>query len=345
MKTRKPHAVLHVVLQTAPLLAGFAILAASGSAWAQSCGGSAGPPGAGGAVSDSSWLRSGQGAARLSEEYEVKDHSFRGAHRVANDFRETLFISRTSLDVRYGVSDDWTAELTATYPHFTYRLKPPGGQRSERHFRGPGDTLVLFGRRFATGQGEEDGGAACSVEVPQMAETHTAAPTLSLWAGFTLPTGEAERPNPAFVTRDVSVANLQTGTGTFDPLLRARFDWPQHGWALFAQTDLRLPVYENRYRYRTGDSEALLAGAAVPVVSKVSASLTLMLQRVGRDTFRGDDVGVGGARWLYAVPGASWQVTDTVAVDFSVRMPLYRRTQTKLSDSKVAYQLGVSLRF
>ena len=64
---------------------------------------------------------------RLSEEYEVKDRSFKGAHGVANDFSETLVIHRLALDLRYGLTDDWTAELTPTYPDFKYRLKPPGG--------------------------------------------------------------------------------------------------------------------------------------------------------------------------------------------------------------------------
>src|SRR5438105_1151601 len=89
---------------------------------AQSCGACAGPPPTSAPAAESSWLAAGRGWARLSEEYEVKDRSFRGAHAVDNDFHESLFVSRTALDVRYGLTDEWSADVLLTYPHFTYRL-------------------------------------------------------------------------------------------------------------------------------------------------------------------------------------------------------------------------------
>ena len=286
---------------------------------------------------------------RLSEEYESKNHSFKGRGRVENDFQETLFISRTALDVRYGVTDDWTLDLTATYPHFTYRLKPPGGERIERRFRGPGDTFLSMGRQFVFGDPSASP-ARCRL-MEAVAHTEGSAPAaqppvfVSVWAGVSLPTGSPERPNPAIVTRDVSVSNLQTGTGTFDPLARLRAEWPQTGFTPFAEAAIRFPVYENTFRYHTADTEALVLGASVPIVPKLSASLSAMYQRTGRDRFRGDDVGVGGAKWIYAVPGLAWQVTESAAIDVSARLPVYRGTETKLSDSAVVYQIGVSWRF
>lgn len=288
----------------------------------------------------------GQGSARLSEEYEVKDRSYKGAKRVANDFDETLFISRTALDMRYAVTDDWTVDLTATYPHFTYRLRPPGGDRTKQRFRGPGDTFLSLGRQIVFGDGHAGAMPPEIVNLPNLPDEPPNRPVfLSLWGGVSLPTGQAEKPNPAIVNTDVSVANLQTGTGTFDPFARARIEWPQKGWTPFAEAAVRFPVYENRYRYRTADTEAVVAGAQVPVVPKFSASLSAMFQRTGRDQFRGSDAGVGGARWVYLVPAVAWQVTPSATVDLGVRVPVYRRTETKLSDSAFILQAGLTWRF
>jgi len=321
------------------LLAPAALVTWTEPARAQSCGGSAGTCIASGASSEasSSWPSAGHGGLRLSEEYEVKDRFFKGAHRVSNDFDETLFSSRTSLDLRCGVTDDWAAELTATYPHFTYRVRPPGAERIKQRFRGPGDTFLSFGRRVAGGDDAPE---------PSM-PTHEAPDRaiVSLWGGVSLPTGSPERPDPARVDQDVSVANLQTGTGTFDPFVRARFERPLGRWTLFGEADVLYPLYENRFRYRTGDTEALVVGASTPLLAKLSASCGVMFQRVARDEFRAHPVGVGGARTAYLLPALTWRVSDAAALEFGVRVPFYRRTETKLSDSNVVFQIALTYAF
>jgi hypothetical protein len=280
----------------------------------------------------------------------VKGQSFDGRGRVPNDFKETIFISRTALDVRYGLTDDWTGSVTFTYPHFTYRLKPPGGERIEQHFRGPGDTFVSLGRQIVFGERPMTAHAEMPPEIPglppiPMEEPATRPVFLSLWAGLGIPTGDTKKPNPAIVTQDVSVANLQTGTGTWDPFFRARVEWPQSGWTPFAEAAVRFPFYENRYDYQTADTEAVVVGVDVPVVPKFSVSLSTLFQRVGRDQFKGDDVGVGGARWIYVVPAASFQITPAVSIDAGIRITVYRDTDTKLSDSSHILQAGLTWRF
>jgi hypothetical protein len=327
------------------LLAAGLVVTLAESARAQSCGGCAGPPPAGSGAAEGSWLMKGEGSVRLSEEYEVKDRSYKGAHSVANDFDETLFVSRTAVDLRYGVTDDWSVELTATYPHFTYRLEPPGGERRKLRFRGPGDTFVALGRQIVFGDERAEMPPGFP-DVPNLPEEPPREPVrLALWGGVSLPTGSAEKPNPAVVNQDVSVSNLQTGTGTFDPFGRVRVEVPQKGWTPFAEAAGRFPLYENRYRYRTADSESLSVGAEAPVAPKLSASLAAMWQRTGRDEFRGSNVGVGGAKWIYLVPALSWDVTASATIDVGVRVPVWRRTDTKLSDSSYVLQAGLTWRF
>lgn len=320
------------------------VLALAEPAWAQSCGGSAGPAPCGSAGSEGSWLKKGQGFVRLSEEYEVKDRSYKHGDRVENDFDESLFISRTALQVRYAFTDDWTLDLTATYPHFTYRLKPPGGERIKQRYRGPGDTFLYLGRRIMLGDEPPFLGDPPIPMIPGFHDDDAPPPrpTLSLWAGVSLPTGSPEEPNPEIVTEDVSVSNLQTGSGTFDPLARARLEWPLRDVSLFAEASVRFPLYENRYDYRTADTEVLVVGADAPIVPKLSAGLAAMYQRTSRDQFDGHDVGVGGARWVYLVPSVSWRITDSASLDFSVRLPIYRHTETKLSDSSAVFSAGLT---
>ena len=335
---------------TTLLLAIAALVTFASTAQAQSCGGSAGPSLGAGAASEGPWLRIGEATARLSAEYEVRDKTFKGSDEVVNDFDETVFITRVAFEIRYGISDDWSASLTPTYPHFTYRLKPPGGERVKQVFRGPGDTFLAFGRRLlGSHPPPADQSCAADTETPMLFHEQPAPSewSLALWGGVSIPTGTPEEPNPAIATQDVTVANLQTGTGTWDPLLRVRLDWSPAGsrWSAFAEASVLYPLYENRFDYRTADTESLVAGVATPLAERFSASFALMFQRIGTDQFEGDDVGVGGGRWIYAVPGLAWHITDTLTLDAGVRLPLWRHTETKLADSSVVYQAGLSLFF
>jgi hypothetical protein len=333
---------------TALLLAIAALVAFAGTAQAQSCGGSAGPSLGAGAAAEGPWLKTGQGTVRLSAEYEVRDKTYKGGDEVENDFDESVFITRSALELRYGLSDEWTASITGTYPHFTYRLKPPGGERIKQRFRGPGDTLLAFGRRIM-GSDEPPPAEACEApDAPMLFhEEPSARPwAVSLWGGVSIPTGTPEEPNPAIATSDVTVANLQTGTGTFDPFLRARVDWePATTWSAFAELAVLYPLYENRFDYRTADTESLVVGASVPFADRFSGSFAVLWQRIGRDQFEGDDVGVGGGKWIYLVPGIAWQITDTLSLDAGVRVPVWRHTETKLADSSIVYQAGLTLFF
>jgi hypothetical protein len=330
---------------TTLLIAIAALVTFAGTAQAQSCGGSAGPSLGAGAAAEGPWLKKDEGTTRLSAEYEVRDNTFKGTEEVENDFDESVFITRVALELRYGLSDDWSASITATYPHFTYRLKPPGGERVVQTFRGPGDTLVALGRQLMASAHPPP--ETCDGDAPMLYhEEPETSWSLSLWGGVSVPTGTPEEPNPAIATNDVTVANLQTGTGTFDPLLRLRLDWqPAAAWSAFAEASVLVPLYENRFDYQTADSESLVVGASYPIAERLSLSFSFMYQRNGRDQFQGEDVGVGGAQWIYAIPGFGWQITDSLYLDAGARLPIYRRTETKLADSSVIYQAGLTLFF
>ena len=54
---------------------------------------------------------------------------------------------------------------------------------------------------------------------------------------------------------------------------------------------------------------------------------------------------MGGGKWIYVVPGVAWQITDTLSLDAGVRVPVWRHTETKLADSSIVYQAGLTLFF
>jgi hypothetical protein len=214
----------------------------------------------------------------------------------------------------------------------------------QRTFEGLGDTSFLVGRTFEFETVRDDTPlvAPHSFDVP----AQPAAPParLEIWFGFSAPTGEPERPDPRIVTRDVSVTNLQTGSGTFDPQARVRF-LPGGDAPWFLELAARVPVSENRYDYRTGEVVALAAGTSAPLSRELTGGLTATLQHVGRDRFRGHDVAVGGGRWLYATPSLRWDLSADVALDLSLRVTLWRDVDTKLSDSRWSVQAGLVFRF
>src|SRR2546426_31839 len=129
--TRHPNDPMKTLERLAfPLAAALTLALASGSAWAQSCGGSAGPPPAGGAADTSlAWGRRAGG----------------GAEPAGDEAPE---------------------------------LMQPGDAHPPRHVE---------------------------TSTPPL----SSAPVVSFWGGLSFPTGEAQKPNPSFVTRDVSVANLE----------------------------------------------------------------------------------------------------------------------------------------
>ena len=328
-------------------LAAAALLAAASPADAQSCGGCAGPAVTSSPGAERPWPAAGALRLRVFDEYEVKDRSYRGTDRVVNDFAEDLYVNRLGATFRLGLPDDWAAEATFTYVHFSYNLKPPGARdRIKLTFKGPGDTSLLLGRAFELGESESVRAPVEGMFDPTPEpEPERRRPLLGIWLGVSAPTGDPERPDPRIVTRDVSVTNLQTGTGTWDPQGRVRLEIPGGDVTWFTELGARVPVSENRYDYRTGAVYAAAAGLGVPVTSRLSGGFALTFQEVERDRFRGDDVAVGGGRWLYATPSVSYQVTDALAVDLSVRLTVWRDVDTKLSDSRYAAQIGLTWSF
>lgn len=327
------------------------VLAVAAEARAQSCGGCA-APGAPGGGAQRSWLEDGGWSIRATSEYEVRGRTYRGHRRVVNDFDETLRIRRFGLALRYGLTDDWTIGLDLSDPEFRYRLRPPGGRRAEVVVRGPGDTVARIGRRFdLTGTDDpapdrplpfDDRGTG---DASRVRARPIEAPTLTLWAGVSIPTGDVRKPDASIVTRDFSVSNLQTGTGTIDPVLQARIDVPRGALRFFAEATAIVPLTENRHDYRTGATLAVGAGAELDLGSGLHARLAATFQRVGNDEFRGDAVGVGGGKWVYVTPGLAWDVSDRATLDVGVRLTALRDADTKIVDSRVAFQAGLTFRF
>jgi hypothetical protein len=323
-------------------------------AYAQSCGGCAGPAVPGGGA-QRTWLEEGAFSARLSAGYEVKDETFKGHGKVPNDFDETLRIRRLDLALRYGLSDAWTAGIDLSDPEYHYRLKPPGGERQDIVVRGPGDTVLRVARRFDLEEEEPEAAAPANPLLyidPREERIGSLlgvrpidVPTVTVIAGLSLPTGDVKKPNPAIVNQDFSVSNLQTGTGTFDPLLEVRFDLPKDEWRFFAQAAALVPLAENRHDYKTAATLAFTVGAERDLGGAWRAGLAATFQRVGTDEFEGDDVGVGGGKWVYVTPSLAWDVSERATLDAGVRIVAFRDADTKLVDSDASFQVGLTIRF
>jgi hypothetical protein len=87
-----------------------------------------------------------------------------------------------------------------------------------------------------------------------------------LAAGVSLPVGRTE-PNPyKLADEGRKHQHIQFGTGTFDPLLRARYFVKPAWWGVSLAAGGQLPLYENRHGFRAppiGDASAMLHAEVV----------------------------------------------------------------------------------
>jgi len=164
-------------------------------------------------------------------------------------------------------------------------------------------------------------------EPPGPLGLHFGRGVLSLGAGISLPTGEPEEFAPS--TDPIPNSSLQTGTGTYDPLVTAVYSQSIDAGSAFASFAARIPGGENRFDYLTGLGLQASLGAVIPageswdVLAKVTYVHTEPDELDGRDAFAtGGDV-------VALAPGVRVGLAENVDLEVTIDVPVFYDLETQ----------------
>jgi hypothetical protein len=259
-----------------------------------------------------------------------------------------FFLLRTDLIARYALTDRTEVSLDLPYKRIEMRVDNEDAHHRDRTLNGLGDLRVGLRHFF------------CSGESFQLAAT----------LGLSLPAGKTEKVTAASYLGHAEAAllgvvvpehsHLRLGTGTVDPFLGVealcRID---ENWMLFGSIGANVPLYEDRYGYRTSPSGTALLGPALRIGdSPVVVGLFAEIFESARDRFRGSDVvGPGGrfsgsldvpntGRFEVAIqPTVTWGVTEDLNLNLRARIPVYTRIRegSQARDVQLTEPMGVFL--
>ena len=265
---------------------------------------------------------------------EDRDTPYDGSDTTPNPLQERTRIRvwLVTADVRVGRM--FGVQVTSTMPDVTRSavvVRPTSTINFSETFRGIGDTSVIAWRRFVSPTGWN----------------------ITVSGGASLPTGKTEQPRFKVELEEdslVPVSRLQRGTGTVDPLIGvsanrvvARIFPP--GVRVFANAAARVPLAENEFGMRTGESFEAGAGAS----REVKFHTLIVIGRLSwlhreQDVFQGVPVLVGGGDWLYLAPAVSLTF-GKLTVQGEIKVPIYRSLANRQLDSSRLFQLGASWTF
>lgn len=207
----------------------------------------------------------------------------------------------------------------------------PGGGRSARGF---GDTTVLLQRttvvRPHTHAADEPRGPL---------GLHAGEGRLALGLGLSLPTGTPERPQFFGLLPN---ATLQTGTGTFDPLVTAVYNQSLNGGSVFAGMSAKTGGGENRFDQRIGTSILSQAGAILPLHDRVDGTAKVSFLWAAADEVAGTKLFASGGSRAALVPGLRWKITEELDVQAFAEIPVWRNLRTQTLESSVRWILGLT---
>lgn len=259
-----------------------------------------------------------------------------------------FFVFRTDFLFRYGLTD--RTELSLDLPYIRNELQ---AKQSDEHHR---DEVL-------------DGLGDIRLSLKHFVVAEKKLQVAGIF-GLSFPTGEINRVTRASYidheeaeTLGIVVprhSHLQLGTGTFDPFLGVEVLYRlDDRWMMYGSLLANLPVYENRYGYRTAPNINLIVGPATRIgESSVIAALFANVFYSGRDQFRGNDVaGPGGVvpgdfgvpntgRFEFSLqPNLTWTVNEHLTLNLNVNVPIYTRIRTNSSgrDVQLAERVGVFL--
>lgn len=263
-------------------------------------------------------------------------------------------VLRTDTIARYALTDLTEISFALPYQRITLRVDEVDAHHRDETVDGLGD-IRLGVRHFLAFQ-----------------ESYQ----VSLLGGLSLPSGRLNKVTAASYlgheeANDLGVtvpthSHLQLGTGTVDPFLgvEAVLRLDEH-WMFLGSVNATIPLYENRYDYRTAPSATFTVGPAVRVGdTRLILGLFAETFWSGRDRFDGADVvGPGGVfdgslgvpntgRLEIALrPTLTWGINEHLTLNLGGRIPLYTRIGQSADESDVQLTenfglfVGLSLNF
>jgi hypothetical protein len=276
----------------------------------------------------------------------LKDISPEAAEHGNADF----YVQQADLVPRYALSETTEIFFALPYKRFTLRVDNEDEHHRDETLVGPGDIRLAAKHYFLNSKSLQFAGTF----------------------GLSTPTGQLNRVTAgSYLDHDEATAlgvtvpkhsHLQLGTGTFDPILglEALYRFNDR-WLFWSNLNTQVPLYSNRYGYRTSASFSLSAGPAVRLAeSKVIGGFFGEAFYAGRDQFRGADViGPGGVfngnfgvpntgRLEVAIrPTLTWAASDQLTVTLQARIPIYTRIREDATsgDVQLTEPAGIFLGF
>jgi hypothetical protein len=247
-------------------------------------------------------------------------------------FKTTIFRQFVSVD--YAITDELSTFVEGSWVRID--AKGPGGAADYED--GFGDTRALLRWTVLAIPHHHD-----DAEPPGAYGLHWGEAKIAFGAGVSLPTGEPKRFTES--SSPQSIASLQRGTGTFDPIANVVFSQSVSGGTLFSSVAARFPVMESRFEYEVGTAIQTSVGAAVPVSATFDVVPKVSYLYNAPDRFGGHHAQASGGHWISIAPGIRWRITDHVDFETSVDVPVYRDLRDPQLDAPARLAVGISYRF
>jgi thiol-disulfide isomerase/thioredoxin len=264
-------------------------------------------------------------------DYQYFNRAQSGGKAAANPKNEQTMVRSSFLNLGYQLNRRWSLTALLPFRAVTAPKDIRPNERVTRSFSGLGDLMVLG--NYQLNQPERP-----------------TRPTVALQFGLRLPTGKAQ-PDHTFLGSLSRDPVLQTGHGTFDPLLGVSCFQTLKGTTLSANALARLTSGKNRYgvkfshELQGGFGIARQFSAPRPLAAALSGvQLGLRLHGIksGHDYDLGQPVANTGGRWLYLLPSLIVQTKSSFSYFFQFQLPLYQRVNGAQLVAPYAFTTGVS---
>lgn len=249
------------------------------------------------------------GSWQMSFTYDVNSlRTLKSGAETLNDRLRERKTHSILLETGYTFSSKWSADLFLSYIRQERHIFTFAGTQSTVT-NGLGDAVILIKYRITNPE---------------------SAATLVIGTGPKFPFGKTDKTNENGISL---AADLQPGSGSWDGLL-----WSSFNYSLPSRKSLTLSAvstwkvngenknYLGSIVYKFGNEYQLVIGATDRIVvsrALIDPSLSLQYRRTGRDANDGQEIEATGGKWLFLRPALSIPLGNSVAVNFSVSLPIY----------------------